>query len=192
MRKLILLTVTSRLTLSLFAQPEQEVIPIHFSDTTWCDRGFDFYIGGGMFIGNKFNANYYNGSNLNENNLYYIFSNQYWKDEMDQVINEYYHDLQMGSASLELDPGSDIYNWDNHYKLSMLIALGMRYKIRKGWGLSLSYSFSRLTSSAQCLLSSDQLLGNEMRLPVMAIVGKGIVPPLIFQLLIFSLKYIKM
>ncbi len=172
MRKLILLTVTSLLTLSLFAQPEQEVIPIHFSDTTWCDRGFDFYIGGGMFIGNKFNANYYNGSNLNENNLNYIFSNQYWKDEMDQVINEYYHDLQMGSAYLELDPGSDIYNWDNHYKLSMMISLGMRYKIRKGWGLSLSYSFSRLTSSAQCLLSSDQPLGNEMRLPVMAIVGK--------------------
>ena len=61
--------VTCLLSLALCAQPEQEVIPVHFSDTTWCDKGFDFYIGGGMFIGNKFNANYYNGSNLNENNL---------------------------------------------------------------------------------------------------------------------------
>lgn len=167
-----MIIVTTLLSLTLCAQPEQEVIPVHFSDTTWCDKGFDFYIGGGMFIGNKFNANYYNGSNLNENNLYYIFANQYWKDELDQIINYYYPSMQMGSASLELDPGSDIYNWENHYKLSMMIALGMRYKIKNGWGLSLSYSFSRLTSSAQCLLSSDQPLGNEMRLPVMALVGK--------------------
>ena len=164
--------VTCLLSLALCAQPEQDAAPVHFSDTTWCDKGFDFYIGGGMFIGNKFNANYYNGSNLNENNLNYIFFNQYWKDELDQVISEYYPGIQMGSAYLELDPGSDIYNWESHYKLTMMVSLGMRYKIRNGWGLSLSYSFSRLTSSSQCLLSSNQPLGNEMRLPVMAMVGK--------------------
>lgn len=164
--------MTCLLSLALYAQPEQDAAPVHFSDTTWCDKGFDFYIGGGMFIGNKFNANYYNGSNLNENNLNYIFSNEYWKKELDQIINEYYHDIQMGSAYLELDPGSDIYNWENHYKLSMMVSLGMRYKIRNGWGLSLSYSFSRLTSSSQCLLSTLQPLGNEMRQPVMSMVGK--------------------
>ncbi|MBR4786997.1 MAG: hypothetical protein IK013_03860 [Bacteroidales bacterium] len=172
MRKLFLIMVTCLLSLALCAQPEQDAAPVHFSDTTWCDKGFDFYIGGGMFIGNKFNANYYNGSNLNENNLNYIFFNQYWKDELDQVISEYYPGIQMGSAYLELDPGSDIYNWESHYKLTMMVSLGMRYKIRNGWGLSLSYSFSRLTSSSQCLLSSNQPLGNEMRLPVMAMVGK--------------------
>lgn len=174
MRKLILLTVTSLLTLSLFAQPEQEVIPIHFSDTTWCDRGFDFYIGGGMFIGNKFNANYYNGSNLNENNLNYIFLNKYWRDELTLLIIEAYGDIGMDDEiGVGLDPNSETYNWDNHYKLSMMIALGMRYKIRKGWGLSLSYSFSRLTSSTQCVLSvPDQISGNQTRLPVMALVGK--------------------
>lgn len=167
-----MIMVTCLLSLALCAQPEQDAAPVHFSDTTWCDKGFDFYIGGGMFIGNKFNANYYNGSNLNENNLNYIFFNQYWKDELDQVISEYYPGIQMGSAYLELDPGSDIYNWESHYKLTMMVSLGMRYKIRNGWGLSLSYSFSRLTSSSQCLLSSNQPLGNEMRLPVMAMVGK--------------------
>lgn len=174
MRKLILLTVTSLLTLSLFAQPEQDAIPVHFSDTTWCDKGFDFYIGGGMFIGNKFNANYYNGSNLNENNLNYIFSNQYWRDELILLVTEAYGNIGLGSViSVDLDPGSDIYNWENHYKLSMLVALGMRYKIRNGWGLSLSYSFSRLTSSAQCLLSiTGDVPGNKNLKPVMAMVGK--------------------
>jgi hypothetical protein len=55
----------------------------------------------------------------------------------------------------------------------MMVALGMRYKIRNGWGLSLSYSFSRLTSSTQCVLSvTGQLSGNQTRMPVMALVGK--------------------
>ena len=157
---------------NLCAQTADDFIPVYFSDTTWCDKGFDFFIGGGAFKGHFFNANYFNGSNLNENNLNYIFANQYWRDDMDGTISKYYPSVGMGQYSLDLDPGSDVYNWKNNYKLSMMISLGVRYKIRDGWGLSLSYSFSRLTSSTQCLLSTNAPLGNQTRQPVIALVGK--------------------
>ncbi len=157
---------------ALVAQFEMEGVPVRMSDTTWCDQGFDFYIGGGMFSGNKFNANYYNGSNLNESNLYYLFKNEYWNEALQKTIAEAYKAVGLETASLELDPGSGIYNWENNYKISMLVALGVRYKIRNGWGLSLSYSFSRLTSSAQCLLTTENPNGNMTRQPVMSMVGK--------------------
>lgn len=174
MKKIIVLIMACLgiLTNAVWAQEYEEIIPIHFTDTTWCDKGFDFYIGGGIFMGNSFNANYFNGSNLNENNLNYIFSNEYWKDDMSRVISEYYPSVGMGQYSLDLDPGSDVYNWNLSYKTNVMIALGIRYKIRKGWGLSLSYSFSRLTTSTQCLLSTNEPLGNMTRQPVMAMVGR--------------------
>lgn len=155
------------------AQTEVETVPVHFSDTTWYDKGFDFYIGAGIFSGNKFNANYYNGSNLNENNLAFLFDNrEYWNREMMELINEHYPYISINDdIHPSIDPGGD-YNWDTHYKINTMISLGARYKIRNGWGLSLSYSFSRLTTNSQCLLETTNDYGNMRRLPVMSMVGK--------------------
>ncbi len=154
------------------AQYEEEEVPVHFSDTTWFDKGFDFYIGAGMFVGNKFNANYYNGSNLNENNLHFLFRNEYWNREMMELINEHYQYISIeDDIHPSVDPGGD-FNWDTHYKINTLISLGARYKIRDGWGIALSYSFSRLTTNSQCLLKATNDYGNMRRLPVMSMVGK--------------------
>ncbi len=145
---------------------------IHFSDTTWYDKGFDFFIGGGMFIGNKFNANYYNGSNLNENSLSYIFDNEYWLEEMMELINTYYPYISItDDVHPSVDPGGD-YNWETNYKLSLMVSLGLRYKIKNGWGIALSYSFSRLTTNSQCLLETTNDYGNQRSMPVMSMVGK--------------------
>lgn len=155
------------------AQYEEEEVPVHFSDTTWFDKGFDFYIGAGMFVGNKFNANYYNGSNLNENNLGFLYSNEYWENDILNEISEYYHGVS-GKVEIphESYPTGDYYNWETHYKLKTMIALGARYKIRNGWGLSLSYSFSRLTTNAQCMLITQNPTGNTYVQPIMSMVGK--------------------
>lgn len=166
--------LTALLLLPFFvqAQVEEEVVPVHFSDTTWYDKGFDFYIGAGIFSGNKFNANYYNGSNLNENNLAYLFSNEYWRRDIMEQINEAYPYISMNDEVLpSVDPNGD-YNWETHYKLKTMIALGVRYKIRNGWAVSLSYSFSRLTANSQCLLDPVNDYGNMRKLPVMSLVGK--------------------
>lgn len=151
----------------------EEEIAVHFNDKTWYDKGFDFYIEGGIFFGNKFNANYYNGSNLNENNLYYLFENEYWRREIGEQISEHYPYISnIESVLPELDPNSDTYDWNSHYKASTLIALGIRYKIRNGWAISLSYAFSRLKVNTHCLLHTPADFGNMRKRPEMAILGK--------------------
>lgn len=155
-----------------FAQRDTLItgVPVTITDKTWADRGFDFYIAGGMLFGDKFNANYYNGSKYNENNLSFIFNNQYWYEEWQRTVAEYYPHISMNDQIYVKDP--DDLDWNLHYKLSMMVSLGARYKLSKGWAIALSYSFSRLTSSTHVLLSSNTVTGNQYKQPVVAIVGK--------------------
>ena len=74
-----------------FAQREQIGEAVTFHDTTWYDRGFDFYIGGGMFWGGKKSALYYNGSRQNECNLDYLFNNEYY-------CSSHYHSFIVSST----------------------------------------------------------------------------------------------
>jgi len=155
-----------------FAQnnPQPQETQVKITDKTWCDRGFDFYIGGGMLFGSPFNANYYNGSSLNENSLNYVFSNQYWYEEWQRTVSEAYPHISMSDHIYVNDPKD--FDWNLNYKLSMMVSLGARYKLGKGWAIALSYQFSRLTTSTQVLLSSNAVTGNMYKQPVVAIVGK--------------------
>lgn len=173
--KLFLAAMTALvLALPLLTNAQQEFPeePVRYSDTTWYDRGFDLFIGGGMFVGNKFNANYYNGSNLNENNLDFIFQNEYWRRDVMRLINETYPYISINDeVSPVADPNGN-YDWETQYKYRTLISLGARYKFSKGWGISLSYSFSRLTATSRCLLHANTVLGNNDPLPQMLMMGK--------------------
>lgn len=138
--------------------------PVRFKDTIWYDKGFDFYIGGGMFIANKYNANYYNGREENECNLHYLFDNQYWyRDIFQEVVKQYpYVTLNDSIYYKEYGLPSQM-----HYKLKTGIGLGLRYKFADGWALSLSYTFARLTARDQFLLNYTSVAGNEKDNPVM-------------------------
>lgn len=155
-----------------FAQSDiqTEETPVKITDKSWADRGFDFFISGGMLFGDKFNANYYNGSKYNENSLNFVFSNQDWYEEWQRTVSEYYPHISMSDRIYVNDP--DDMDWNLHYKLSLMVSLGARYKLGNGWAIALSYSFSRLTTSTQVLLSSNAVTGNMYKQPVVAIVGK--------------------
>ena len=155
-----------------FAQSDiqAEETPVKITDKSWADRGFDFFISGGMLFGDKFNANYYNGSKYNENSLNFVFSNQYWYEEWQRTVSEYYPHISTFDRIYVNDP--DDMDWNLHYKLSLMVSLGARYKLGNGWAIALSYSFSRLTTSTQVLLSSNAVTGNMYKQPVVAIVGK--------------------
>ena len=158
-----------------FAQNGPTVSRVHYSDTTWHDRGFDVYIGAGMFIGNKYNANYYNGSNLNECNLDYVLNNnQYWRNEIMQEIVRLYPNVSISDdVYYQEDPAlNSDFNWNLHYKLKTIVSLGARYKIRDGWGISLSYSFCRLTTASSILLRTNSVSGNTTLQPEMYFQGK--------------------
>ncbi len=155
-----------------FAQSDiqTEETPVKITDKSWADRGFDFFIAGGMLFGSPFNANYYNGSKLNENNFEFILNNQYWYEEWQRTVSEYYPHISMSDRIYVKDP--DDMDWNLRYKLSMMVSLGARYKLGNGWAVALSYSFSRLTTSTRVLLSSNAVTGNMYTQPVVAMVGK--------------------
>lgn len=162
----ILLLIT---TMAGFAQHEQVGETVTFHDTTWYDRGFDFYIGGGMFFGGKKSALYYNGSSHNECNLNYLFDNEYRRREiLEQVVRLYPH----VSINDEIGYREEDLNWNPQYNLSASVSLGVRYKIRDNWGVSLSYSFSRLTAINKLLLTYTSVSGNNYRAPELTLSGK--------------------
>lgn len=164
---LLLLVLNSRNT--IFAQTESEGTLVHFKDTIWYDKGFDFYIGGGMFFAGKYNANYYNGRAENECNLHYVFDNQYWREDiLEEVVNNYAYISTTDSLYYkEEDLPSQM-----NYSIKTALSLGIRYKITDGWAISLTYNFSRLVAQSQYLLSYHSVSGNQNDQPVMILYGK--------------------
>ncbi|MBR4136524.1 MAG: hypothetical protein IKU03_08995 [Bacteroidales bacterium] len=167
---IILLLVFAALTpRQLRGQEYVSSEPVHYHDTTWYDKGFDLYIGSGAFFANKQNALYYNGSSRNESNLDYIFGNEHWYREIqEEVIRLYPH----VSFSDEITYREENLDWNMRYKIKTMLNLGLRYKFGHNWGLSLSYSFCRLTTSCQFLLDYSSVSGNLFDFPVMEIHGK--------------------
>ena len=169
--KQILITILFLILVSAgFAQREQIGETVTFHDTTWYDRGFDFYIGGGMFFGGKKSALYYNGSSHNECNLNYLFDNEYRRREIKEAVTNIYHNVGM---DVEVGYREEDLNWAPQYNLSACVTLGVRYKIRDNWGLSLSYTFSRLTVVNKFLLAiTPSLPSNTTRMPELTLSGK--------------------
>lgn len=169
MNRIIIVAIFLLSGFSAFAQREQVGETVTFHDTTWYDRGFDFYIGGGMFWGGKRTALYYNGSRQNECNLDYIFNNEYWRREIQEKVVAIYPQVSMSD---ELGYREEDLNMNPHYTLSACVSLGVRYKIRNNWALSLSYSFSRLTVTNKLLLTYTSVSGNNYKAPEMTLHGK--------------------
>lgn len=104
------------------------------------DKGFDFVIGGGIYFANKFTANYYNGNPQNENSIDYLLGNKYYYDDINKLIKNA-HQYVSDSVFLGELPQ------DMRYKASMAVSLGFKYKFNKNWGISLYYSFTKLTAT---------------------------------------------
>ena len=120
---------------------------------TWSTLGFDFYVGGGFYLSDNTNANYYNGAPSNEVNLGLLFNNTYRFNEIAILVRNnypYVDSLWLGD-----------YPTNVKYSLGMNIGLGVKYKFRKNWGISINYSHVKLTASDQFLIKFDQPIGNQ-------------------------------
>ena len=169
MKQLLIMTLLLFLVSAGFAQREQNGEAVTFHDTTWYDRGFDFYIGGGMFFGGKKTALYYNGSRYNECNLNYLFDNEYRRREILEAVNKIYPYISMND---EIGYNEEDLNMNPNYRLSSCVTLGVRYKIRNNFGISLSYNFSRLSVVNKLLLTYTSVSGNNYKAPEMTLSGK--------------------
>lgn len=169
MKQFLIAVLFFFLAIAAFAQREQVGEAVTFHDTTWYDRGFDFYIGGGMFWGGRQTALYYNGSINNECNLMYIFDNEYRTRELLEAVVSVYPYISMSD---EIGYKESDLNMLPVYNMSANIGLGVRYKIRNNWGISLSYMFSRLTTTNKLLLTYTSVSGNLYRAPELTLSGK--------------------
>lgn len=154
---------------AVFAQRERVGEAVTYHDTTWYDRGFDVYVGGGMFWGGKQTALYYNGSRYNECNLDYLFGNEYRRRELLEAVVGIYPHISM-SDQLGYDE-RDL-NMSPHYNLNSCVTVGVRYKIRNNWAMALSYTFSRLTTTNKLLLTYSSVSGNMYDSPELTLSGK--------------------
>jgi opacity protein-like surface antigen len=107
----------------------------------WARKGFELFIGAGIYFGSKQTANYYNGAPDNTINLRLLFDNKYHREDVLALMKEAYRYID----TIILH---EAYNYDTRYNIAMDISLGARYRVHKNWYLELSYSFRRLASSS--------------------------------------------
>lgn len=169
MRRFCVILLVLLSCFAAYAQREQIGEAVTFHDTTWYDRGFDVFIGGGMFWGGRQTALYYNGSRYNECNLNYIFDNEYRVRELLEAVVKVYPHISMSD---QIGYNESDLNMLPNYTVSASVGVGVRYKIRNNWGISLSYMFSRLTTTNKLLLTYTSISGNLYDAPELTLVGK--------------------
>lgn len=100
-----------------------------FSQEVQNTRGWNLGLNFAGYYVSPYTANYYNGSEKNENKISYIFDNYYWYQEIKNYFNEH-------------EPGSTVYD---------TMVLGdlpqkMKYNFAVSPGLFLQYNFNNLYS----------------------------------------------
>lgn len=148
MKKWVLFSIILVLLGSSFAQKTKKD-----PNDTWSTLGFDFYLGGGFYLSDNTNANYYNGAPTNEVNLGLLFNNTYRFNEIAILVRDnypYVDSLWLGD-----------YPTNMKYSMGMNIGLGVKYKFRKNWGISINYSHVKLTATDVFLIKFDQPPGNQ-------------------------------
>ena len=105
-------------------------------------KGFDFYFNGGMYLGNKFTASYYNGiSNTDEVSIQRVLGNTYYKQSIDDLIEDK-QDIILDDEGIQL---SEI-DKNMRYNVSFLFGIGVLYHLNRNFALSISFSQARLTT----------------------------------------------
>lgn len=125
--------------------------------------GVDFIIGAGAYFGGKTPAGYYSGIPENENNLNYLFGNDYWrKNDLVPLIaaNNNFVSSTDSNICIKYPEG---YPLDVHYKAAMSISLGASYRFNKHLRMTLYYNFARLTAKDVFLVSYTQLVPSNER-----------------------------
>ena len=128
-------------------------------DRAWKQKGFELYIGGGVYFASKATANYYNGASENEIKLNLLSNNKYRWEEIMTLLRTNYRSVD--TMVLRIDP-----NYDSRYSIAMDISLGARYRFHSNWYCELSYSFRRVSCENKFIFDNpDGVPGNKENPP---------------------------
>jgi len=108
-------------------------------DNVWQQKGFEFYIGTGVYFASKKTADYYTGAPDKDINLNLVFNNEFYKQQIWEILkNAYpYQERYIINDNVMLPA----------YNIAVDIQpLGLKYRFRRNWYFDLSYSLRILTA----------------------------------------------
>jgi len=101
-------------------------------DSTAQNRSWSFGINCGAAFANKYQANFYNGAEGNENEISLIFSNQYYRDEISQVINDTFSIYGMPTGM--------------KYKPAFCVGMYIKKNFNNHFGAFVQFNYSKFTA----------------------------------------------
>ncbi len=121
--------------LMIASNPDSTKIEIKKKKKIEGPRGFEFSGNFGGYFANKYNAQYYNGNSVNENNIDFVLKNQYWFDEIKNILRT---SINRDSIMLSELPTN------MKYSPSMYVGFGVRYNYTPSWALNIQFNFTKL------------------------------------------------
>ena len=124
--------------LSIFSQKTKQE-----ADT---NTGFEVFFNAGMYLGDKYNANYYQGypDPMNRNdadpNIGYVLGNKFWRDEIWHLIYDKNHN-DIVDTFFRFEGVSNM-----KYNLAFAFGVGLRYRFSESFTMSLLFSQVGLTA----------------------------------------------
>lgn len=106
-------------------------------------KGFDFYFNCGMYLGNKFTANYYNGMSNPDVSILGVVGNKYYKEQIENLIAERQHIFFDKKGIWVSEVATNM-----RYNMSFIFGFGLLYHLNSNFSLTLSFSQARLTTTA--------------------------------------------
>jgi len=97
---------------------------------TLYSTGFSFGLNMGAFWANKYQANFYNGSNVNDDSINLVFGNKYYLNEITAALNDTFHNVQLPA--------------EMHYQPAMLIGFNIKYNMTHNLGVFLQFNYQAL------------------------------------------------
>lgn len=101
-------------------------------DSTAQNRFWSFGINCGAAFANKYQANFYNGAEGNENELSLIFNNQYYRNEIRQVINDTFSINGMPTGM--------------KYKPAFCVGMYIKKNFNNHFGAFIQFNYSKFTA----------------------------------------------
>lgn len=121
--------------LCLFSTGQTTLSPDIQPNKSGGKRGWEVSGNFGYFYASPYQAAYYNGSPKNVNNLNYVFSNTFWRDEIDILFQE---NTDRDSFMLVSYPQKMRYNG------AMMAGFSARYNFSRAWALNFHFNFAKL------------------------------------------------
>ena len=125
------------------------------TDLVWQQKGFEFYIGTGVYFASKKTADYYTGAPDKDINLNLVFNNEFYNQQIWEILKNaypyqenyiFYDKIMIPAYNIAVD----------------IQPLGLKYRFRRNWYFDLSYSLRILTAdNVFCFEFPDVPEGNK-------------------------------